>query len=88
MGRASNRNRSMSKVQSQLRTLLDAVAPHRDAVERHPLYVELTSLVLIHVFMEHHVFAVWDFMCLLKALQRRLTSPTVPWLPVGDPQTR
>ena len=88
VGRASDRNRSMSKVQSQLRTLLDAVAPHRDAVERHPLYVELTSLERIHVFMEHHVFAVWDFMCLLKALQRRLTSPTVPWLPVGDPQTR
>ncbi len=63
----------MSKVQSQFRTLLDDVAPHRDAVERHSLYVELTSLERIHVFMEHHVFAVWDFMCLLKALQQRLT---------------
>ena len=78
----------MSKAQSELRTLLDAVVPHRDAVEQHPLYVELTSLERIHAFMEHHVFAVWDFMCLLKALQRRLTCPTVPWLPVGDPQTR
>ena len=78
----------MSKAQSELRSLLDAVVPHRDAVEQHPLYVELTSLERIHAFMEHHVFAVWDFMCLLKALQRRLTCPTVPWLPVGDPQTR
>ena len=78
----------MSKAQDELRTLLDAVVLYRDAVEQHPLYAELTSLERIHVFMEHHVFAVWDFMCLLKALQGQLTSPTVPWLPVGDPQTR
>ena len=28
----------MSEAQSQLRVLLDAVAPFRDAVEQHPLY--------------------------------------------------
>ncbi len=78
----------MSEAQPQLRALLDAVVPFRDVVEQHPLYAELTSLERIHVFMEHHVFAVWDFMCLLKSLQQRLTSPTVPWLPVGDPNTR
>ena len=78
----------MNSAQGELRTLLDTVAPYKDAVERHPLYAQLTSLERIQVFMEHHVFAVWDFMCLLKALQRRLTSPAVPWLPVGDPQTR
>ncbi len=57
-------------------------------MEQHPLYVELTSLERIQAFMEHHIFAVWDFMCLLKALQQRLTCLTMPWLPVGDPQTR
>lgn len=78
----------MSTACSEFRTLLRAVAPYRDAVQKHPLYGELTSLDRVQRFLEHHVFAVWDFMCLLKALQRQLTCSTVPWLPVGDPQTR
>ncbi|MDQ2814423.1 MAG: DUF3050 domain-containing protein [Actinomycetota bacterium] len=64
------------------------VAPVRDQVTRHPLYGELTSLVAINTFMEHHVFAVWDFMSLLKTLQRNLTCVQVPWVPTGPAGSR
>ena len=50
----------------------------------HPLYEHIHTIEDVRTFMEHHVFAVWDFMSLLKVLQRRLTCIDIPWLPAED----
>ena len=51
----------------------------------HSLFSERTSIHKLQLFMESHVFAVWDFMTLAKRLQRDLTCTHLPWLPPADP---
>ncbi len=54
----------------------------------HPVYTQINDLQGLQAFASIHVFAVWDFMSLLKSLQIGLTSVSLPWLPVGDANTR
>ena len=73
------------EVSSSIRLLEDKLVPLQKQLRSHPLYAQLSSIEDIQVFMEHHVFAVWDFMSLLKALQIELTTTEVPWIPAINP---
>jgi pyrroloquinoline quinone (PQQ) biosynthesis protein C len=54
----------------------------------HPLYSRIDSAAALRRFMEFHVYAVWDFQSLLKAMQRSLTCTSLPWLPTADREAR
>jgi hypothetical protein len=74
-------NPHLSKINTELATL-------RQELIAHPLYSQVSEIEDFQSFMEQHIFAVWDFMSLLKALQRGLTCVELPWKPVGSPTTR
>ncbi|MEI8116243.1 MAG: DUF3050 domain-containing protein [Flavobacteriia bacterium] len=73
---------------ARIEKLQAEIADLRQQLVDHPLYAQIQTLEDFQYFMEQHIFAVWDFMSLLKALQRGLTCVEVPWSPKGSPETR
>src|SRR5258708_9147877 len=62
----------------------DHLGALRAALLDHPIYTHVASVADLRRFMEDHVFAVWDFMSLLKRLQQDMTCIKVPWFPAAD----
>jgi hypothetical protein len=60
---------------------LTTVAPLSKKLESHQVFTNLNTLSELRLFMEHHVFAVWDFMSLLKKLQQIYVPHGSPWVP-------
>jgi hypothetical protein len=69
---------------SELEQLRALIQPIRQALLDHRVYRQIRGLDGLRRFMEHHVFAVWDFMSLLTALQQRICCVDVPWIPGGS----
>lgn len=69
-------------------TLQHRIEKERQLLLSHPVYKQIENLEGLKKFSEHHVYAVWDFMSLLKSLQKDLTCVDIPWIPVGTADTR
>ena len=65
----------------------DKINGQREKLLKHKLYSNIETIKDLRVFTENHVYAVWDFMSLLKALQIKLTCTKTPWVPNSNSQT-
>ena len=72
--------------QVQAQTEYRALQQAQTRLGQHAVFASLGNPGALQVFMEHHVWAVWDFMSLVKRLQRDLTCTTLPWLPSPHPR--
>ncbi len=75
-------------MQASIQKLQSAINPIRQQIINHHVFERISTLDDLAVFMNYHIYAVWDFMSLLKALQNNLTCTLVPWFPVGSANTR
>ncbi|GAB2482352.1 DUF3050 domain-containing protein [Algoriphagus taiwanensis] len=69
---------------NQIEFIEKEILDQRNQLRNHPLYDQLRQLADVRTFMENHVYAVWDFMSLLKALQLKITTVQIPWVPAPD----
>lgn len=72
----------------QIEQIKKVIEPLRQQIINHKVYPAIKDLDDLKVFMQFHIFAVWDFMSLLKALQNNLTCTSIPWFPKGSADTR
>ncbi len=73
---------------NHMQALEERIKPLTLELAQHRLYRSFEDIEDLRSFMQSHVFAVWDFMCLLKTLQRGLTCVDVPWLPSAKAESR
>ena len=65
----------------------DKINDQREKLLKHKLYSNIETIKDLQIFTENHIYAVWDFMSLLKALQIKLTCTKTPWIPNSNSQT-
>jgi len=65
----------------KIQNVIDHIESIQKELVNHDIYSNISSVDDLKIFMENHIYAVWDFMSLLKALQVNLTSIKNPWIP-------
>lgn len=69
---------------------LSKIKIYQEKLNKHSLFADnvIKDIDSLHIFMENHVFAVWDFMSLLKCLQNHICPSTNCWVPTRNIRSR
>lgn len=67
---------------------LENVKKLREELAAHPVYEAVKDMDDLSIFMQHHIYSVWDFMSLVKYLQNEIAPARTPWVPHGDVQVQ
>ena len=70
-----------------MNNIVQELEPLKDRLKNHSLYNNIKDVEDLKIFSNAHVYAVWDFMSLLKFLQIKLTSTSLPWFPSKNSTT-
>ena len=62
----------------------DIIGEFASRLESHPVYAAVDSVDTLRLFMEHHIYSVWDFMSLVKFVQSEVAPAGAPWFPPAD----
>lgn len=73
---------------NHIETIISEINPLKFELLQHPIYDSIKTVSHLRIFMEHHVYAVWDFMSLVKKLQSTFTRVQEPWFAIGDADIR
>lgn len=66
-------------------TALQEIQAAQLRLTQHPIFSQIKTIESLCIFMETHVYAVWDFMTLLKCLQFNVSGYDLPWKPSRFP---
>ena len=70
-----------------MNSITQNLEPLKNRLRNHSLYNKIKDVDDLNIFSNAHVYAVWDFMSLLKFLQINLTSISIPWFPSKNTTT-
>jgi hypothetical protein len=76
----------MVKKDYSMQTFLDQINSEIKRLDGHELYQELRDLSDLRLFMQRHVYAVYDFMSLTKAIQNYFAPIESIWRPPRHPE--
>lgn len=78
------------KQESKVNINFGAIEQAKQKLLNHPLLITnvLQTQSDLRIFMQHHVFAVWDFMCLVKYLQNHIAPSGDTWIPLSSQNTQ